>query len=50
MIEFAKKFITEKAENLNGKAALVGIFALKGDLLFYKSKLFQVFSKKEKIF
>ena len=27
-MEFAKKIMTEKAENLNGKAAILGIFAL----------------------
>ncbi len=29
-MEFAKKFMTEKAENLNGKAAMLGMFALIG--------------------
>ena len=33
-MEFAKKFMTEKAEKLNGKAAMLGIFALVGAYYF----------------
>ena len=33
-MEFAKKFITEKAEKLNGKTAMLGIFALIGIYYF----------------
>ena len=29
-MEFAKKFMTEKAEKFNGKAAMLGMLALKG--------------------
>ena len=29
-MEFAKKIMTEKAEKLNGKAAMLGMFALVG--------------------
>ena len=29
-MEFAKKIMTEKAEKLNGKAAMLGLFALIG--------------------
>ena len=29
-MEFAKKIMTEKAEKLNGKAAMLGMFALLG--------------------
>ena len=29
-MEFAQKFMTEKAEKLNSKAAMLGIFALVG--------------------
>ena len=29
-MEFTKKFMTEKAEKLNGNAAMLGIFALIG--------------------
>ena len=34
IMEFAKKFMTEKAEKLNGKAAMLGIFALIGAYYF----------------
>ena len=33
-MEFAKKLMTEKAENLNGKAAMLGMFALIGTYYF----------------
>ena len=33
-MEYAKKFITEKCENLNGKAAMLGMFALVGAYYF----------------
>ena len=33
-MEFAKKFMTEKAEKLNGKAAMLGMFALVGAYYF----------------
>ena len=33
-MEFAKKFMTEKAEKLNGKAAMLGMFALLGAYYF----------------
>jgi len=33
-MEFAKKFMTEKAEKLNGKAAMLGMFALIGAYYF----------------
>ena len=33
-MEFAKKFMTEKAVKLNGKAAMLGIFALVGAYYF----------------
>jgi hypothetical protein len=41
-MEFVKKFMTEKAEKFNGKAAMLGMFALVG--AYYLVKLFQVFS------
>ena len=47
-MEFAKKFMTEKAEKLNGKAAMLGMFALIGDTILL-DKLFQVFSKEKLI-
>ena len=34
VMEFAKKFKTEKAEKLNGKDAMLGIFALVGAYFF----------------
>ena len=34
IMEFAKKFMTEKAEKLNGKAAMLGMFALIGAYYF----------------
>ena len=34
IMEFAKKFMTEKAEKFNGKAAMVGMFALVGAYYF----------------
>ena len=34
IMEFAKKFMTEKAEKLNGKAAMLGMFALVGAYYF----------------
>ena len=37
IMEFAKKFMTEKAEKLNGKAAMLGMFALIGACLLYTS-------------
>ena len=33
-MEFAKKIMTEKAEKLNGKAAMLGMFALVGAFFF----------------
>ena len=33
-MEFAKKSIFEKAQNLNGKAAMIGMFALIGAYYF----------------
>jgi len=33
-MEFAKKIMTEKAEKLNGKAAMLGMFALVGAYYF----------------
>ena len=33
-MEFAKKFMTEKAEKLNGKAAMLGMLALIGAYYF----------------
>ena len=33
-MEFAKKFKNKKAEKLNGKAAMIGMFALKGTYYF----------------
>jgi|TARA_B100001540_G_C15263581_1_gene398170 hypothetical protein len=33
-MEFFKKFMTEKAEKLNGKAAMLGMFALIGAYYF----------------
>ena len=33
-IGFVKKFMTEKAENLNGKAAMLGMLALVGAYYF----------------
>ncbi len=33
-MEFFKKFMTEKAEKLNGKAAMLGMFALIGPYYF----------------
>ena len=33
-MEFAEKFMTEKAEKLNGKAAMLGMFALVGAYYF----------------
>ena len=34
IMEFAKKIMTEKAEKLNGKAAMLGMFALLGAYYF----------------
>ena len=34
LMEFAQKFMTEKAEKLNSKAAMLGIFALVGAYYF----------------
>ena len=34
IMEFAKKIMTEKAEKLNGKAAMLGMFALVGAYYF----------------
>ncbi len=34
IMEFAKKIMTEKAEKLNGKAAMLGMFALIGAYYF----------------
>ena len=34
IMEFAKKFMTEKAEKLNGKVAMLGMFALVGAYYF----------------
>ena len=34
IMEFAKKFMTEKAEKLNGKAAMLGMLALIGAYYF----------------
>ena len=34
IMELAKKFMTEKAEKLNGKAAMLGMFALIGAYYF----------------
>ena len=47
-MEFAKKFMTEKAEKLNGKAAMLGMFALIGAIIL-QVKLFQVFFNNKKI-
>ena len=33
-MEFVKKFMTEKAEKFNGKAAMLGMFALFGAYYF----------------
>ncbi|KGF97118.1 high light inducible protein-like [Prochlorococcus marinus str. MIT 9302] len=33
-MEFAKKFMSEKAEELNSKAAMLGIFSLVGEYYF----------------
>ena len=33
-MEFAKKLMTEKAEKLNGKVAMLGMFALIGSYYF----------------
>ena len=33
-MKFAKKFMTEKAEKFNGKAAMLGMFALVGAYYF----------------
>ena len=34
IMEFVKKFMTEKAEKFNGKAAMIGMFALVGAYYF----------------
>ena len=34
IMEFIKKFMTEKAERFNGKAAMLGMFALVGAYYF----------------
>ena len=34
IMEFVKKFMTEKAEKFNGKAAMLGMFALIGAYYF----------------
>ena len=44
-MEFAKKFMTEKAEKLNGKAAMLGMFALVGAYYFTGQILPGVFWK-----
>ena len=44
-MEFAKKIMTEKAEKLNGKAAMLGMFALVG-AYYFTVKFFQEFSNK----
>ena len=44
-MEFAKKIMTEKAEKLNGKAAMLGMFALLEPTILLV-KFFQVFSNK----
>ena len=44
-MEFAKKFMTEKAEKLNGKAAILGMFAFVGHNIL-QVKLCQILSKK----
>ena len=45
-MEFAKKFMTEKAEKLNGKAAMLGMFALIGAYYFTGQILPGIFWKK----
>ena len=47
-MEFAKKFMTEKAEKLNGKAAMLGMFALVGAYYFTGQILPGIFWKKKK--
>ena len=42
-MEFAKKFMTEKAEKLNGKAAMLGIFPLIGAYYFTGQILLGIF-------
>ena len=44
-MEFAKKIMTEKAEKLNGKAVILGMFALVG-AYYLTGKSFQGFSNK----
>ena len=45
-MEFAKKFMTEKAEKLNGKAAMLGMFALVGAYYFTGQILPGIFWKR----
>ena len=45
-MEFAKKFMTEKAEKLNGKAAMLGMFALVGAYYFTGQIVPGIFWKK----
>ena len=42
-MEFAKKFMTEKAEKLNGKAAMLGMFALIGGYYFISQIILGIF-------
>ena len=46
-MEFAKKFMTEKAEKLNGKAAMLGMFALIGAYYFTGQILPGIFQTKQ---
>ena len=46
-MEFAKKLMTEKAEKLNGKAAMLGMLALMGAYYFTLAKFFQELSSKK---
>ncbi len=39
-MEFAQKFMTEKTEKLNGKAAMLKMFALVG-AYYFTSQIFQ---------
>ena len=41
-MEFAKKIMTEKAEKLNGKAAMLGVVSFMG-AYYFTDKLLQVF-------
>ena len=49
-MEFAKKIMTEKAEKLNGKAAMLGMFALIGAYYFTGQILPGIFCKKFFVF